>query len=89
MGAPFAGSRTVSGSGAQDGTGSIARITLYVIAESTVSASDLPAQTEAVQALLELGADVNAKDKQGWTALRYAAGRTEIAGMLMKAGAKE
>jgi ankyrin repeat protein len=48
-------------------------------------------RAEEVQALLEGGADVNAKDDDGQTALTVAtqAGHTEIAEMLKKAGAKE
>jgi len=42
------------------------------------------------KALLAAGANVNAKDNDGWTALMYAAemGRTEIVNLLKAAGAK-
>jgi ankyrin repeat protein len=45
---------------------------------------------ETVQALLAHGADVNAKDNFGWTALMYAKemGYVETIRMLKKAGAK-
>jgi ankyrin repeat protein len=43
--------------------------------------------TATVQALLEQGADVNAKTNSGMTALRLA-GYAEIIQMLKKAGAK-
>ena len=44
---------------------------------------------EIVQALIDAGADVNAKDHSGWTALDHAAvkGHTEIVKILLKAGA--
>ncbi len=44
-----------------------------------------------VQALLDAGADVNAKQKYGGTALKYAIaqGHTEIVELLKQAGAKE
>ena len=46
--------------------------------------------TAAVQALLDAGADVNAKDKEGVTALMEAQenGHTEVVEILKKAGAK-
>ena len=48
-------------------------------------------QADIVQALLEAGADINAKDKYGKTALMFAAanGHTAVVVLLMKAGAKE
>ena len=44
-----------------------------------------------MKALLAAGADVNAKEKEGWTALMLAAekGHTEIVQLLKQAGAKE
>ncbi|MFZ3091694.1 MAG: ankyrin repeat domain-containing protein [Nitrospirota bacterium] len=47
--------------------------------------------TAGVNALLNKGADVNAKDKYGWTALMLASkkGHTGIVQLLKKAGAKE
>ena len=46
---------------------------------------------EKIKQLLENGADVNAKDKYGWTALRYASswGHKEIVELLKSYGAKE
>ena len=46
---------------------------------------------DTVKALLEAGADLNAKDKEGKTALMYAKEKnhTEIVHLLKKAGAKE
>ncbi|MDA2938760.1 ankyrin repeat domain-containing protein, partial [Acidobacteria bacterium AH-259-A15] len=46
-------------------------------------------QTEKIQALLRAGADVNAKDAAGFTALRYAAlrGYTSAVETLLEAGA--
>ena len=46
-------------------------------------------KTEAMKALIDAGADVNAKDNNGWTALMSAAwkGHTEIVKALIKAGA--
>ena len=46
---------------------------------------------EIVRILLARGADVNARDMEGWTAMRYATGYgyTEIAQLLAKAGARE
>ena len=46
---------------------------------------------EIVRILLARGADVNARDMEGWTAMRYATGYgyTEIALLLAKAGARE
>ncbi len=49
-------------------------------------------QTDIVQALLEAGADINAKDKYGkTTALMFAAanGHTDVVELLKKARAKE
>ena len=46
-------------------------------------------QTETVQALIAKGADVNAKEKNGWTALIRAAkkGHIDIVKALLEAGA--
>ena len=49
----------------------------------------MAAHTEVVRMLLDLGADANAKDNRGWTSLRYAVDRAEIARVLIEAGAKE
>ena len=48
-------------------------------------------RTETVKALIELGADVNAKHKNGATALMAAAGQghTEIVDILKQAGARQ
>ena len=45
---------------------------------------------EAAEVLLKHGADVNAKQNDGWTALMYAAqdGHAEVAELLRKYGAK-
>ena len=45
---------------------------------------------ETVNALLEAGADVNARHNDGWNALAFAAleGHTEIVNALLKAGAE-
>ena len=45
--------------------------------------------TEAVKALIDAGAGLNAKDEDGWTALIWASeeGHTEIAKELISAGA--
>ncbi len=47
--------------------------------------------TATVQALLDAGADVNAKDNEGWTALHEAeiGGHTEVVEILKNAGATE
>ncbi len=47
--------------------------------------------TAAVQALLDAGADLNAKDKEGLTALVLAQrkGQSEVVEILRKAGAKD
>jgi len=47
--------------------------------------------TDIVKLLIENGADVNVKDKDGMTALMYASeeGYTEIVSLLKNAGAKE
>ena len=47
--------------------------------------------TRIVGILLARGADVNAKDMEGWTAMRYARGfgRADIVELLAKAGARE
>ena len=47
--------------------------------------------TETVEALLDKGADINAKDKYGKTVLMRAeyAGQTEIVRLLKQAGARE
>jgi ankyrin repeat protein len=46
---------------------------------------------DTVHALLAAGADVNAKDRDGWTALMFAAvkGHTDIVRVLRQAGARE
>ena len=44
---------------------------------------------EVVELLLEHGADVNAKDNHGQTALEYARGYEDVAEILRKYGAKE
>ena len=47
--------------------------------------------TETVKTLLAAGADVHAKDRDGWTALMFAAvkGHTDIVRVLRQAGARE
>ena len=47
--------------------------------------------TETVKALLKAGANLNAKDKEGKTALKYAKenSHTETVQLLKKAGTKE
>ncbi len=78
----------------------VAAVLLALLAPLTAHAGDLNAdllkaawegQTEAVKALLAKGADVNAKGREGETALMWAEkhGRSEIVQLLKQAGAKE
>lgn len=52
-------------------------------------AAVLAGRRDVAEAVLARGADVNAKDKRGWTALHFAAQdyRLEIAGLLLEHGA--
>ena len=55
-----------------------------------MSAAD-EGHTEVVKTLINAGADVNARDKEDWTALNYASwkGHMKIVQALEAAGAKE
>lgn len=58
---------------------------------TTLMSAALIGDIDTVKVMLDRGADVNAQDRIGWTALKYAEWKhhTDIAQLLRKAGAKE
>lgn len=65
--------------------GSLAQLLLKVV---TLNRAKRSGRAAAVRALLEVGADVNATDAQGNTALQLAEGNAEVVTLLAQAGAK-
>ncbi|MCI7698443.1 MAG: ankyrin repeat domain-containing protein [Akkermansia sp.] len=65
--------------------------TVNTYQETALKMAAAEGHTEAVKLLLAAGADVNARDMNGWTALMEASdyGHTEIVKLLIAAGATE
>jgi len=58
---------------------------------TTLMSAAFMGDIDTVKVMLDRGADVNAQDRIGWTAMRYAEWKhhAEIVQLLRKAGAKE
>ncbi|CAH1253089.1 DAPK1 [Branchiostoma lanceolatum] len=60
---------------------------ISTFARTAVHVASVNGNSEMVELLIQNGADVNSKDKLGWTALHLASGNTEVGKLLIQRGA--